>query len=89
MYKVVYTKKFLRDFKKYSKSGVNFKEKLNEVIKILGSKSNLPEKYKDHKLNGEWGGYRECHILFDLLLVYKYHDDYVELITLGTHSELF
>lgn len=89
MYKIVYTRKFLRDYKKYSKSGINFREKLNEVIEFLGSKSVLPEKFKDHKLNGEWEGYRECHILFDLLLVYKYQDKHVELATLDTHEALF
>ena len=89
MHKILYTGKFLKDFKKYSKSGINFKEKLDEVIELLESKSPLPDKYKDHKLNGEWSGYRECHILFDLLLVYKYYDNYVELITLGTHDDLF
>ena len=89
MYEIVYTRKFLKDIKRHSKSGVNFKEKLGEVIGLLGSKSPLPEKYKDHKLNGEWDGYRECHILFDLLLVYKYYDKRVELITLDTHEALF
>ena len=89
MYRIVYTRKFLRDFEKHSKSGINFKEKLSAVIGFLGSGSVLPEKYKDHKLNGEWSGYRECHILFELLLVYKYHDKSVELITLDTHDVLF
>lgn len=89
MYKIVYTRKFLKDFKKYSNSGVNFREKLNEIIELLGSRATLPEKFKDHKLNGEWEGYRECHVLFDLLLVYKYHDKHVELITLDTHEALF
>lgn len=89
MYRIVYTARFLKDFKKYSKSGVTFREKLDDVILLLGSGSNLPEKYKDHKLNGEWTGYRECHILFDLLLVYKYHEKHVELVTLGTPDTLF
>ena len=89
MYKIVYTRKFLKDFKKYAKSGINFGEKLNEVIELLESKTPFPDKYKDHKLNGKWEGYRECHILFDLLLVYKYYDKHVELITLDTHEALF
>lgn len=89
MYKIVYTRRFLKDIRKHSKSGIHFKEKLSEVIEILGSKTVFPEKYKDHKLNGAWDGYRECHILFDLLLVYKYDDVCVELVTLGTHKELF
>lgn len=89
MYRIVYTRKFLKDFKKYSNSGISFREKLNEVIELLSSGSVLPERYKDHKLNGEWEGYRECHILFDLLLVYKYYDKHVELVTLDTHEALF
>lgn len=89
MYKIVYTRKFLKDFKKYSKSGVDFRGKLSDVIEFLATSSSLPEKYKDHKLNGKWNGYRECHILFDLLLVYKYYDKHVELITLDTHEALF
>ncbi|MBI5400649.1 MAG: type II toxin-antitoxin system YafQ family toxin [Candidatus Yonathbacteria bacterium] len=62
---------------------------MGEVIELLATKSHLPEKYKDHKLNGEWEGYRECHILFDFLLVYKHYDKSVELITLDTHDALF
>ena len=35
----------------------------------------LEEKNKDHDLHGNWEGYRECHILPDWLLVYKYIED--------------
>ena len=89
MHEIVYTRKFLKDFKKHAKSGINFRGKLNQAIEILGSGSTLGDKYKDHKLNGKWEGYRECHILFDLLLVYKYRDTHVELVTLDTHEALF
>lgn len=89
MYEIVYTRKFLRDFKKHTKSGLNFRDRLDKVIVLLGSKSLLGKVYKDHKLNGKWDGYRGCHILLDLLLVYKYHDRWVELVTLDTHEALF
>jgi mRNA interferase YafQ len=89
MYEIVYTRKFLKDFKRHSKTGLNFKGKLNEVIELLGSNIPLGVKHKDHKLNGEWEGYRECHVLFDLLLVYKYYEKHVELVTLDTHDALF
>jgi len=72
MREVIYTRRFLKDIKKHSSSGIDFKDKLGEVIELLSTRSALPAKYKDHKLNGEWDGYRECHILFDLLLVYKH-----------------
>lgn len=62
MIKIIYTGKFLRDFKKYSKSGINFKERLNEVIEILGLGVSLPEKFKGHKLNGKWNGAKNNYL---------------------------
>ncbi|MBR5909213.1 MAG: type II toxin-antitoxin system YafQ family toxin [Schwartzia sp.] len=51
----------------------------------------LPEKYHDHKLAGNYKGYRECHIAPDWLLIYK--TDRAKLILVltrtGNHSELF
>ena len=40
---------------------------------------------------GNWEGYRECHILPDWLLVYKYIEDelILYLTRTGTHSDLF
>jgi mRNA interferase YafQ len=41
-------------------------------------------------LQGNWKGFRECHIRPDLLLVYKETpDDKVKLARLGSHSEIF
>lgn len=50
----------------------------------------LPEKHHDHELKGNWVGFRECHVKPDLLLIYEKTDDVViQLVRLGTHSELF
>ena len=50
----------------------------------------LDEKYKDHLLTGDYGGFRKCHITPDWLLVYQYREQ--ELLLLlsrtGTHSDL-
>ncbi|MBF1198794.1 MAG: type II toxin-antitoxin system YafQ family toxin, partial [Fusobacterium periodonticum] len=51
----------------------------------------LEEKYKDHYLQGNYSGFKECHIKPDWLLVYKIEDN-VLVLTLsrtGTHSDLF
>lgn len=47
--------------------------------------------YKDHKLKGEYDGFRECHIEPDLLLIYKKEEKDLLLLCLGlgTHSKLF
>ncbi|MBD9248804.1 MAG: type II toxin-antitoxin system YafQ family toxin, partial [Clostridiales bacterium] len=55
------------------------------------SLSHISKKNRDHALNGNWNGYRECHILPDWLLIYKLEDN-VLILTLartGTHSNLF
>jgi photosystem II stability/assembly factor-like uncharacterized protein/mRNA-degrading endonuclease YafQ of YafQ-DinJ toxin-antitoxin module len=50
----------------------------------------LSEKHRDHALSGEWRDYRECHLKPDLLLIYRKPDSQVlQLVRLGSHSELF
>ena len=49
----------------------------------------LPERYQDHPLAGRWIGHRECHNHPDLLLIYRKPDaETLELVRLGSHSEL-
>ena len=39
---------------------------------------------------GEWADNRDCHIRPDLILIYRKPDaDRLELVRLGSHSELF
>ncbi len=88
MYEVFRTNSFKKDYKKLS---FGDKEKLKEVIIKLSQGKKLEEKYKDHKLIGNYLGCRECHIKPDLLLIYRINDNILELalIRVGKHSELF
>ena len=79
---------FKKDYKKCKKRGLNM-ELLKTVIAILAKPAALPWQYKDHGLSGDYTGYRECHITPDWLLIYRYKDDFLELIRTGTHSDLF
>jgi mRNA interferase YafQ len=46
-------------------------------------------RYFDHPLGGEWNDHRDCHIRPDLILIYRKPDDAsLELVRLGSHSEL-
>jgi mRNA interferase YafQ len=48
------------------------------------------EKHRDHGLSGEWIDHRECHLKPDLLLIYRKPDaEILQLVRLGSHSELF
>ena len=53
----------------------------------------LEPEWRDHSLEGDWDGYRECHVGGDFLLVYKLDHvgkaGMVVFIRAGTHSELF
>ena len=77
---------FKRDFKKHG----DIDAALIEVLYKLINDEELPEKYRDHALSGDWSGYRECHVKPDLLLIYKKADeDTLRLARLGSHSGLF
>ncbi len=87
-YKIFTTKTFKKDFKKLSKSD---KEKLYIVLNKVTKGLPLEEKYKDHKLIGNFLNCRECHIKPDMILIYKIEQksQILSLIRIGSHSELF
>lgn len=49
----------------------------------------LAGRYHDHALTGDWKNFRDCHIKPDLVLIYqKPNDEILQLVRLGSHSEL-
>lgn len=88
MYQIFRTSSFKKDYKKLSQKN---KDLLKEVIIKLSNNETLEEKYKDHKLIGDYLGCKECHIKPDLLLIYRIENQILELslIRVGKHSELF
>lgn len=71
--------------KKRGKSFDDFKG----VIQKLAKGEVLEERYRDHKLTGDYVGTRECHIEPDWLLIYEINEEELILIRTGTHSDLF
>lgn len=80
--------RFKRQYKKLSQ---NDKQIAKMLIDKLLNDEVLDPKHKDHKLIGQYDGFRECHIKPDLLLIYKKEKRILILICLaiGSHSELF
>ena len=90
-YQVKLSRSALKALKKLERSGSFNPYSLNTVLHCFEYGETIPEKYKDHQLRGEFAHLRECHLEFNLLLVYKRNDD-ARIITvsdIGTHSELF
>ncbi|ASV33877.1 type II toxin-antitoxin system mRNA interferase toxin, RelE/StbE family [Candidatus Hamiltonella defensa] len=85
------TSQFKRDLKR-EKTG-RYRATLNiELITVLSNLAQdqqLASRYFDHPLKGKLEGFRDCHIKPDLVLIYeKPDDDTLNLIRLGSHSEL-
>ncbi len=79
------TSAFKRDFKKRGELDAA----LIEALWKLGNDEALPEHYRDHALTGNWIDFRDCHIKPDLVLIYRKPDaDTLQLVRLGSHSEL-
>lgn len=90
MLEIFYTSQFKKDYKKAKKQRRDL-DQLKKVIVMLQNQQILPEKYRDHKLTGDYVGFKECHIGPDWLLVYRIDNDrlILTLARLGSHSELF
>jgi mRNA interferase YafQ len=88
---IKYTGRFKRDYRR-EKSGVlgkKFDGLLRETLEFLMIDAPLPARYVDQPLAGEWKDHRDCHIRPDLILIYRKPDaESLELVRLGSHSEL-
>lgn len=90
MLKIKISSQFKKDLKKFkhNQSAIN---ELDKVLKILVQRKDLPEKYQNHSLSGNWSSTKECHVKPDFLLIYQINEKEGLLILerLGSHSELF
>ncbi len=90
MLKLQITNQFKRDLKLMKRRGMDLKL-LESVIDTLLQEKKLDERYRDHLLNGNYDGFRECHIKPDWLFIYCIESDKLILVAsrTGTHSDLF
>ena len=89
---IIYANQFKKDMKLARRRHLP-EEDLIEVVTDLANDIPLPAKNKDHALQGEFAGCRECHIRPDWLLIYSKESDgelhILNLLRTGTHSGLF
>jgi mRNA interferase YafQ len=90
-----YTKSFLKDWERLSRSGRYDMNRLKEAMLLLiANDEPLGSEWLDHPLGGsDWDGCRECHIGGDFLLAYKLDDNskhgMIVFVRAGTHADLF
>jgi mRNA interferase YafQ len=90
MYNIITTRQFDKDISLIVKRKYNI-ETIKQVISDLEKNGKLTQKYKPHKLKGNYYGYWECHIKPDWLLLWLQDDEKLKitLVRTGTHSDLF
>ena len=81
-------KNFTKELKKAKLNTTN-NAKLFLYISLLLNNNKLPDEALDHTLNGEYKDTKEFHISGDLLIIYKINNETLELLRIGTHSQLF
>ena len=87
---IIWTSKFKKDYRLAMKRGLDI-SLLDDCIRMLANREELPPRFCDHDLSGNWSGYRECHVKPDWLLIYRIEDNDLVLVLTrtGTHSDLF
>lgn len=80
-------------YKKDLKRIRNNPKKAAELLKILQLLENelpIPDTYRPHQLTNDYTGCMECHVQGDFLLIWiDQTTDEIDLLRLGSHSELF
>lgn len=86
-----YLNSFRKSYKNFLRGGRISRADVEDVVLLISTGNILPISYKDHKLGGEYEGYRECHIKKDILIIYKIDKQRSLLIlrNIGTHDDLF
>ncbi len=89
MKKLKASSQYKKDYKRFRNNPKKV-EKLFRILELLRAEQPIPEEHKPHLLVGNYAGYMECHIEGDFLLIWFDPDtDEINLVRLGSHSELF
>lgn len=84
-----FSTQYKKDFNRY-RNDIKKLEKLLEILRILERGETIPPRYKPHWLSGNYKGCMKCHIESDFLLIWiDENNDIIEILRIGSHSELF
>lgn len=82
------TKTFIKEYKKIKFTDKLYIKYITYIVTLL-KEEQLPAKATDHKLKGEYEDFLEFHISGNLLVIYRIKEKTLELIRIGSYSELF
>jgi len=85
-------KAFKKDIARDKKSGIYGEEDfelLKTMITNLQNEEEIDEKFKRHPLKGNMKGFESIHLKGDWLLIFKVDDEFLSLIMLGKHTQVY
>ena len=92
MLEIKIEKAFKKDIARDKKSGL-YDEDDFELLKImitdLQNEQEIDEKFKRHPLKGNMKGFESIHLKGDWLLIFKVDDEFLNLIMLGKHTQVY
>ncbi len=92
MLKIKIEKSFKKDIERAKRSGKYSKEDfetLKQIIEKLQLLEPIEDKYKKHLLKGNMQGYEALHIKPDWVLVFKTNNEYLNLVMIGKHTQVY
>jgi mRNA interferase YafQ len=93
-YKLAWTQRFKRGFKKATRKEVSAQKKIFSVLENLCA-NPFDETLKTHKLHGKLLGLWACHVEYDCRIVFAFEkdpdseNDLIVLIDIGKHDEVY
>jgi len=89
MKKIYKSTQYKKDYKRYKNQPKKLK-KLFDILELLENEKPIPADNSPHTLKGKYQDFWECHIDGDFLLIWiDEENNVIELVRLGSHSELF
>ena len=89
MKKLKASSQYKKDYKRFRNNPKKV-EKLFNILELLRNEQPIPEENRPYLLTGNYAGHMECHIEGAFLLIwFDPESDEIDLVRLGSHSELF
>ena len=86
--KVIFHKRFVKNFDKRIKTNSNLLEKFNDRYELfIKDKSNLL--LHNHRLTGSMKGKQSFSITGDIRVVFQESKDSVKFLDIGTHNQVY
>jgi len=88
--KIIRCRSFLKDLKGMKRCNHNTKiKKLNQVIEYIKTKQLHRLTRNKHIIDSVLPDCKECHVEWDLVLIYKYEEQNLILIRIGKHDDVY